>query len=59
MDHLKQMNDVLNAGIKKAKEIGKGLIPTYLSYEPKSYALTGDSHPDLGYPTVKVSSWGC
>lgn len=58
MDHLKQMNDVLNAGIKKAKEIGKGLIPTYLSYEPKSYALTGDSHPDLGYPTVKVSSWG-
>lgn len=51
-----QFKLVLQEGIKKAHDLGKGIIPSYLVYEVEKYEKTGHIN-HLGYPTVKVKSF--
>ena len=53
---LRKMKFVLTKGIEKAKEIGNGILPSYLVYEVKDYKLL-DYVNHLGYKTVKVNSF--
>ena len=53
---LRKMKTILSRGIKEAKEIGKGILPSYLIYEVKDYELM-DHINHLGYKTVKVKSF--
>jgi hypothetical protein len=53
---LAQMDGVLAQGLKRAKEAGQGILPSYLVFRVSSYEKTGSvSH--LGYPTVKATSF--
>jgi len=54
---LERMLDVLREGLNKAKKIGQGLLPTYLSYHADAYTVNKEKNPELGYPTVTVTSW--
>lgn len=52
----------VNTGIKKATELGSGLIPTYFYYEVAQYEVRQDSDGnelknESGYPLVEVSAF--
>lgn len=49
---LKEMQDVLSKGIKAAKELGKGIIPSYIINDVSKYEVT-DRVNHLGYKVVK------
>jgi hypothetical protein len=53
---LNSFENVLNKGLQKAKIIGDGILPSYLSYQVKDFELTGHTN-HLGYPTVRVKSF--
>jgi hypothetical protein len=53
---LGMMDHVLSDGLKRAKEAGKGILPSYLIYRVASYEKT-DKINHLGYPIVKVTSF--
>lgn len=53
---LKQIKEILTDGIARAKEIGNGIIPSYLVYEVVDYELTNKIN-HLGYPTVRVKEF--
>lgn len=50
---LEEMKAVLLHGIKRAKEIGGGILPSYLLYEPSTYRKTGKRN-HLGLETIEV-----
>ncbi|MCD8194953.1 MAG: hypothetical protein LUD22_01470 [Coprobacillus sp.] len=53
---LSKVDSILTKGIKEAKEIGGGILPSYLIYNVKEYEETGKvSH--LGLKTVKVKEF--
>lgn len=53
---LKLMKKTLDAGIEKALDMGKGIIPTFIAYEATNYEATGHiGH--YGLETVKVNSF--
>lgn len=56
LSNLNKMADVLTDGIKRAKEIGNGILPSYLVYNVKDFELTGHVN-HLGYKTVKIKSF--
>ena len=47
---------VLIKGIKEAKSIHNGILPSYIIYEVNDYELTGKTN-HLGYATVKAKSF--
>jgi hypothetical protein len=53
---LGEFQGVLTEGLKKAREIGKGIIPSYLIYDVTSYEKTNHINA-LGYPTVLATSF--
>lgn len=53
---LQEMDAVLSDGLKRAKEAGKGILPSYLIYRVASYEKS-DKTNHLGYPIVKVTSF--
>lgn len=53
---LKKASSILKNGILKAKELGKGILPSYLIHEAKEYKKTGKKN-FLGLETVKVDSF--
>lgn len=53
---LQEMDRVLSDGLKRAKEAGQGILPSYLIYRVSSYEKT-DKINHLGYPVVKVTSF--
>ena len=57
IDGLKKMLHVIEKGLQKAKEIGNGLLPTYLSYHAEAYIENGKINPETKYPCVNVSKW--
>lgn len=56
LSFLKLADKLLEQGILKAKEVGEGIIPSYLIYRPKSFSKLGHVN-HLGYETVKVNSF--
>ncbi|MDY0276505.1 MAG: hypothetical protein RBQ97_00315 [Acholeplasma sp.] len=48
---------VIKTGLEKAKELGNGLIPTYLSYKALEYKKTGLLNPEISYEAVEVTKW--
>lgn len=54
---LNRLHSKIVEGLNKAKKIGHGLLPTYLSYEAVDYVVMNSKHPELGYPNVRVKSW--
>jgi hypothetical protein len=54
---LSKMLQVIETGLNKAKEIGHGLLPTYLSYQALSYTENGKINPETKYPCVDVTKW--
>jgi hypothetical protein len=54
---LNKMLKVIEKGLNKAKDIGGGLIPTYLSYHALSYEENGKTNPETKYPCVTVKRW--
>lgn len=56
-DFYKKVINKLTSGIKKAKELGKGIIPTYLSYQAEDYVVLNHKHPINGLPNVEVKKW--
>ncbi|HRX45428.1 MAG TPA: hypothetical protein P5091_05250, partial [Acholeplasmataceae bacterium] len=54
---LTKMLETIEKGLEKAKKIGNGLYPTYLTYHAETYEIQDKMHPELHYPTVKVTSW--
>ncbi len=52
----KRMKKMLIKGIKTAKKIGGGILPSYLIYEVKDYQKTGYINHN-GYETVKVKEF--
>lgn len=52
-----KLKETLITGLDKAKKLGNGLLPTYLSYHAEKYEVLDQVHPELNYKTVKVSSW--
>lgn len=53
---LEKMSDILNMAISRAKELGKGIIPTYLYYEVTEYEKL-KTHTHLGYQAVKAKKY--
>ncbi len=53
---LKAIDKLLVSAINKAKEIGKGILPSYLIHTVTSYEETG-MKTHLGYPSVKVTGF--
>jgi len=53
---LKDFQALLLDSIKRAKEIGKGILPSYLIYDVASYEKT-DRVNHLGFPTVRATSF--
>lgn len=53
---LTQIQGILRLAIKRAKEIGKGILPSYLLYRPTSYLKTGKKN-HLGLETIKVEGF--
>jgi hypothetical protein len=53
---LQEMDKVLSEGLLRAKEAGKGILPSYLIYKVASYEKTNKIN-HLGYPVVKVTSF--
>lgn len=53
---LQQMDKTLSEGLFRAKEAGKGILPSYLIYRVASYEKTTKVN-HLGYPVVKVTSF--
>lgn len=47
---------ILKDGIRRAKELGKGILPSYLIHEAKDYESTGKKN-FLGLETIKVKSF--
>lgn len=56
METLDIFEEVLTKGIKEAKQIGDGILPSYLIYEVTSYEKTGKTN-HLGYETVKAKEF--
>ncbi|RJX26628.1 MAG: cellobiose phosphorylase [Acholeplasma sp.] len=59
-DLISGLNIILKSiekGLTKAKKMGDGILPTYLSYEAFDYKVNEVKHPELGYPTVTVRQW--
>lgn len=54
---LEMMHQTILKGLEKAKEIGQGLLPTYLTYHATSFEQNETKHPILNYPTVTVTGW--
>ncbi|HPG43071.1 MAG TPA: hypothetical protein PLJ98_04600 [Acholeplasmataceae bacterium] len=54
---LTKMLETIEKGLEKAKKIGDGLYPTYLTYHAETYEVQDKKHPELHYPTVRVTSW--
>lgn len=54
--YLSSFERVLVDGLKRAKSIGKGLLPSYWVYRVEDYELTGKT-THLGYPSVRVKSF--
>lgn len=59
---LKKMEKKLKSAILKAKEIGGGIYPTFITYEATDYEYILDSHRHQkcgyqGYPLVKVHAF--
>lgn len=52
----KGMRKVLIKGIKKAKSLHNGILPSYLIYEVDNYELTGKTN-HLGHKTIKAKSF--
>jgi len=52
----KEMKEILEKGIEKAKEIFNGILPTYLVYEVDKYELLNRKN-HLGYQTIKPLSF--
>ena len=50
---LSKMRAILLQGIRRAKEIGGGILPSYLIYEPSTYKRTGKKN-HLGLETIEV-----
>lgn len=57
MNGLFALEKAIDKGLTKAKNMGDGILPTYLSYEAFDYQVNEKRHPELGYPTVTVRSW--
>ncbi len=57
LEGLKKFKQVTEKGLNKAKELAGGLLPTYLTFEAKSFELTGKKHPELHLDCVKVLKW--
>ncbi len=57
IEGLTKMLKVIEKGLNKAKEIGNGLLPTYLSYHALSYVENGKTNPETKYPCVDVTKW--
>jgi len=57
LEGLHIMHQTILKGLDKAKKIGNGLLPTYLTYHATSYKENGGKHPVLQYPTVQVAAW--
>jgi len=53
---LQEMDKTLSRGLLRAKEAGKGILPSYLIYRVASYEKTAKVN-HLGYPVVKVTSF--
>ncbi len=53
---LRQIASILEKGIAKAKEIGGGILPSYLLYEPTSFTKTGKKN-HMGLETIKVGGF--
>jgi hypothetical protein len=51
-----EMDTVLSDGLIRAKQVGKGILPTYLIYDVAAYEeLSTKTH--LGYPAVRVKAF--
>ena len=56
IDLLSKMDAILHDGLLRAKEAGKGILPSYLIHRVSRYELTGKKN-HLGLPTVKVEAF--
>lgn len=56
LDILERFADVLKHSIERARQIGNGIIPSYLIYDVDNYEVTNHIN-HLGYKTVKVKSF--
>lgn len=56
LSFLKVADRLLEHGIMKAKEVGQGIIPSYIIYRPKSFVKLNHIN-QLGYETVRVTSF--
>ncbi|ABX81332.1 hypothetical protein [Acholeplasma laidlawii] len=54
---IERLNDYIHRGIKNAFELGKGLIPTYLTFEATTYQKNGLRHPHLNLECIDVTNW--
>ena len=53
---LRKMDQVLVDGLKRAKEAGGGILPSYLIFRAKEYEKTGAKN-HLGYEVVKIKEF--
>lgn len=54
---LERLYERLRQGLERALVLGKGIMPTFLTYRAVDYTLTGKTHPLNGLPTVHVTKW--
>jgi len=55
--NLKALLDVVDDGIERAMELGKGILPTYLTYAAEEVEPLDTVHPHLKLENVHVKSW--
>lgn len=48
---------ILEDGIERSRQLGKGMVPTFLTYEAVKFTRNGLEHPHLHLPCVQVSEW--
>ncbi len=56
-DYLQLLDDQIDKAIIRAKEFGKGVLPTFLTFNAEEYILLNKNHPSSGLPNVKVTKW--
>ncbi|MGV8981086.1 cellobiose phosphorylase [Clostridium sp.] len=60
LDIFKKFNSKLENGLDRALKYGKGIFPTYFTYEAKKYEIIeGKKNPINGYDNVRVTEFEC
>ncbi len=60
LEIFKKFYEKINRGLAKALEYGKGIYPTFFTYEAKEYeVIEGKVNPVNGYQNVKITEFEC